>query len=577
MERKVAKIKLFKMSVLMLCMLLVPAFAGCTLVTTNVDKQLNEVVANYDNGRVTVTREQLIMTYNSIGNSRYDNSSTVTEEGVEKTLDLALDRSILVDFLTADDKQAEREALGIDKIVLTTYEANEVWRNVYSYINSSVKSYETELREADNAVISSDEEESSDSTAYSAYEKKYTYYQDDDGKYILEYINADETVENKSIAIYDINSDKTFAEKAKDAYNNFRTTYWEYTDSKVMDPTFETKTSYSDKAWNKYINALIRAEADRNLSKEPAEVFLRRVQEIYQVYYQNQVLTRLQNDFNDQNLVTINMVATKFKELYSAQKEQFDANPSAFDSLVSTSAEKIYYMYDTTGYFKVNHILVKFSDDQTKRIEAEKTKLSNLQITKSQYEANVQAIKSETKAYNRDTKEYESLDSFMAKLKNALNAVSGEEARMAVFREFMHRYSQDDNTLNAESCYYIPTDSSKDTMQEDFANVSRELYNDGKGQVSAIKGFAETSYGYHVIMYTGEAERVSDAGSNETILSNLDAYRLNPLYNKTMLDKVIESVTLTSYSQYESNILNQVKAGKTITKKPSAYKDLYSK
>ena len=571
-----AKIKLFKMCVLMLCVLLVPAFAGCTLVTTNVDKQLNEVVASYDNSRVTVTREQLIMTYNSIGYSRYDGSSTVTEKGVQSTLDLALDRSILVDFLTAEDKQSEREALGIEKVVLTTYEANEVWRNVYSYINSSVKSYETELREEDDAVISTDEEEESDSTAYTAYEKQYAYYQNDDGEYVLEYIKDEETVENKSVAICDFDSDKTFTEIAKEAYDNFRTIYWEYTDSKVMNLDSETKTAYSDKAWNKYINALIRVEADRKLSKEPAEVFLRKIKEIYQIYYQNQVLTRLQNEFNDRNLVTINMVATKFKELYGGQEEQFNAYPSDFDDLVPTSAEDIYYMYDSKGYFKVNHILIKFSDDQTERIEAEKTKLDNLQITKAQYEANVQAIKSETKAYNRDTGEYESLDTFMTKLNNALNAVSGDEARMVVFRDFMHRYSQDDDTLNAESCYYIPTDSSKDVMQEDFANVSRELYDNGNGQVSAIKGFAETSYGYHVIMYTGKAEKVSDAGSNETILSNLDSYKLNPLYNKTLLDKVIENVTLTSYSQYESNILNQIKAGKKITKNVSAYKDLYS-
>ena len=571
-----AKMKFFKMCVLMLCVCMIPSLAGCSLVTTNVDKQLNEVVASFDNGRVEVTREDLILTYNSIGNSNYDNSSTPTQSGVEQTLNLALNRAILVDFLTADDKQAEREKLGLDKIVLTTYEANNVWRNVYSYLNSALKNNEDQLREEAGATLEEGTTEEEESTAYTPYDKTYTYYYDSQsGQFVLERVTEDTPYENESIALFDTSADLTFAEKAKQAMENFRSKYWEYTDSTEMDPTYESENSFSDKAWNKYINALTRAEADRNLSKEPAEIFLREVQRIYQIYYDNQILTRFQEDFEKSNDVTIDMVATKFKELYNAQYEQFTANPSAFDSLIPTSAEKVYYMQNPEGYFKVNHILIKFSDEQNDAMEAEKTKLSNGQITKTQYEANIEKIKSETKAYNRDTQEYESMDTFYSKLQSALSTATSDSTRMVVFREFMHRYSQDDATLNASACYYIPTDSTKDTMEENFANVSRELYDNGNGQVSAISNFAETSYGYHIIMYTGKATNISASGNNQTIVERLNGYYLNPLYNKTMLDQIIENITLTSYSTYENNILNQIKADKNIVIYPSSYNDLY--
>ena len=560
----------------MLCVCMIPSLAGCSLVTTNVDKQLNEVVASFDNGRVEVTREDLILTYNSIGNSNYDNSSTPTQSGVEQTLNLALNRAILVDFLTADDKQAEREKLGLDKIVLTTYEANNVWRNVYSYLNSALKNNEDQLREEAGATLEEKTTEEEKSTAYTPYDKTYTYYYDSQsGQFVLERVTEDTPYENESIALFDTSADLTFAEKAKQAMENFRSKYWEYTDSTEMDPTYESENSFSDKAWNKYINALTRAEADRNLSKEPAEIFLREVQRIYQIYYDNQILTRFQEDFEKSNDVTIDMVATKFKELYNAQYEQFTANPSAFDSLIPTSAEKVYYMQNPEGYFKVNHILIKFSDEQNDAMEAEKTKLSNGQITKTQYEANIEKIKSETKAYNRDTQEYESMDTFYSKLQSALSTATSDSTRMVVFREFMHRYSQDDATLNASACYYIPTDSTKDTMEENFANVSRELYDNGNGQVSAISNFAETSYGYHIIMYTGNATNISASGNNQTIVERLNGYYLNPLYNKTMLDQIIENITLTSYSTYENNILNQIKADKNIVIYPSSYNDLY--
>ena len=571
-----AKMKFFKMCVLMLCVCMIPSLAGCSLVTTNVDKQLNEVVASFDNGRVEVTREDLILTYNSIGNSNYDNSSTPTQSGVEQTLNLALNRAILVDFLTADDKQAEREKLGLDKIVLTTYEANNVWRNVYSYLNSALKNNEDQLREEAGATLEEGTTEEEESTVYTPYDKTYTYYYDSQsGQFVLERVTEDTPYENESIALFDTSADLTFAEKAKQAMENFRSKYWEYTDSTEMDPTYESENSFSDKAWNKYINALTRAEADRNLSKEPAEIFLREVQRIYQIYYDNQILTRFQEDFEKSNDVTIDMVATKFKELYNAQYEQFTANPSAFDSLIPTSAEKVYYMQNPEGYFKVNHILIKFSDEQNDAMEAEKTKLSNGQITKTQYEANIEKIKSETKAYNRDTQEYESMDTFYSKLQSALSTATSDSTRMVVFREFMHRYSQDDATLNASACYYIPTDSTKDTMEENFANVSRELYDNGNGQVSAISNFAETSYGYHIIMYTGKATNISASGNNQTIVERLNGYYLNPLYNKTMLDQIIENITLTSYSTYENNILNQIKADKNIVIYPSSYNDLY--
>ena len=158
-------------------------------------------------------------------------------------------------------------------------------------------------------------------------------------------------------------------------------------------------------------------------------------------------------------------------------------------------------------------------------------------------------------------------------LKNALTAAQSQAQKLVVFRDFMHRYSTDTATLNADSCYYIPLDEEKDTMEENFANASRELYNDGK--VCAYTGWVETSYGYHIIMYTGNAQSLSTSGNNETIMLNLDAYYLNPLYNKTMLDAIIEQITLSSYSTYETTTLNAIKSGKEIVKNPSSYSDLY--
>ena len=571
-----SKLSIFKLAVLALCILLVPMLAACDLVTINVDKQLNEVVASFDNGKVEVTRENLIMTYNSIGNSRFDNSSTPTQEGIEQTVDLALNRAILVQFLTSDDFAAEREKLGYSKIELTTAQANTIWRNVYSYLNSAIKSYEDDLRADANAQITEPTSEETTETAYTPYEKTYEIvYNEANGTYELSKIEPETEVENVSVALFDTNANLTFAQKAEIAYNTFREKYWEYTDSIEMNPNHPSNQteSFSDQAWNKFINSLLRSEADRNLSKVNTEAFLREVQRVYDVYYENEILTVFQENYTNSLSVTSEMVGTKFKELYNAQYEEFNANPSAFDSLIPTSGESVYYMYDANGYFKVNHILVSFSDEQNNEIEALGTQLSNGQITLDQYNKKVASVKSKTMAYNRDTGEYESMESMYNSLKNALTAAQSQAQKLVVFRDFMHRYSTDTATLNADSCYYIPLDEDKDTMEENFANASRELYNDGK--VCAYTGWVETSYGYHIIMYTGNAQSLSTSGNNETIMLNLDAYYLNPLYNKTMLDAIIEQITLSSYSTYETTTLNAIKSGKEIVKNPSSYSDLY--
>ena len=571
-----SKLSIFKLAVLALCILLVPMLAACDLVTINVDKQLNEVVASFDNGKVEVTRENLIMTYNSIGNSRFDNSSTPTQEGIEQTVDLALNRAILVQFLTSDDFAAEREKLGYSKIELTTAQANTIWRNVYSYLNSAIKSYEDDLRADADAEITEPTSEETEETAYTPYEKTYEIvYNEANGTYELSKIEPETEVENVSVALFDTNANLTFAQKAEIAYNTFREKYWEYTDSIEMNPNHPSNQteSFSDQAWNKFINSLLRSEADRNLSKVNTEAFLREVQRVYDVYYENEILTVFQENYTNSLSVTSEMVGTKFKELYNAQYEEFNANPSAFDSLIPTSGESVYYMYDANGYFKVNHILVSFSDEQNNEIEALGTQLSNGQITLDQYNKKVASVKSKTMAYNRDTGEYESMESMYNSLKNALTAAQSQAQKLVVFRDFMHRYSTDTATLNADSCYYIPLDEDKDTMEENFANASRELYNDGK--VCAYTGWVETSYGYHIIMYTGNAQSLSTSGNNETIMLNLDAYYLNPLYNKTMLDAIIEQITLSSYSTYETTTLNAIKSGKEIVKNPSSYSDLY--
>ena len=104
-----------------------------------------------------------------------------------------------------------------------------------------------------------------EATAYTPYEKTYEIvYNEANGTYELSKIEPETEVENVSVALFDTNANLTFAQKAEIAYNTFREKYWEYTDSIEMNPNHPSNQteSFSDQAWNKFINSLLRSEAE---------------------------------------------------------------------------------------------------------------------------------------------------------------------------------------------------------------------------------------------------------------------------------------------------------------------------
>ncbi len=575
-----AKLKFFKFCALALCVCVAPVFAGCTLVTTNVDKQLGETVAKFNNS-ITVTREELLITYNSTGNSRFDNSSAVTENGIRSTIDLELKRKILVDFLTSDDMSEARAEFNVEKVTLSTKQINDTWQGVYDYINDSVKELEDELRGGKEA---SDEETSSYKTYEdSLYSKTYTLVEKEN-KYQLEKVLAETEVSNSFIGLYteeDVNNkDLTFTKLAKQAYDTFRENYWHWTDSIVLNPEASNEESFSDEAWSKYINNLLRGENDRNLTKKGEDAFLRNVQLVYGIYYQNAILSAFQTKYTEENInVTVKNVADKYSELYAGQKEKYDTDPAAFNSKVATDSATLYYRLNPSNYFEVNHILVKFSDEQNKAIEAEKKKLENGEIDADTYKLNVQSIKMQTMATDRETGEKIPYAELKTLIENKVREAGNDSAsKVAAFAELMHRFSEDDATLGAESSYYVPvSEKTTSSFQEPFVEGSREAYNEGNGKIGDMTStWYETSYGYHMIMYTGNPINVDANCNSQDLVVSLNAMRLNPLYNKTMLDKVIEQITLDEYADFEEALLDYLMGGKEVIYYPGSFSDLYS-
>ena len=556
-------------------------FAGCSLVELNTEKYYEEKVALYDN-KISVNTRELLNGYYNFGNANYDGSGDPTIAGLESTIDQLLNRKILIDALKTGNKDA-----GVPKVVLTTAQINTAWNSVYEYINGQISDIENTLRDEaeDPFVTGEDETETKEKyeNEYTAYQPTYeiqngdlvkidqTTYIYDVAKNTITKQEKAEDVANYSTDIYGILetelNEKTYRQKAELAYNNFRDEYWEHTDS-IEVGTSTAKTSYSDKAFSKFIENLKATEKGMNKSTIKEEIFYREVERLFEIYYDNQFLSAYQEYYSANDVITADMVTSKYTKLAQAQQETYAANEIVFTGIMQGGASGLYYENGSSDWFKVSHVLIKFDDKQSAQLTNLKTQLDNGKISKENYLAQVETIKLKTVAIDRATGKTYSVDQVLQNLQDELYG-KDEYTKMAIFKDYIYRFNMDDGVNNAETCYYIPSDSANDQMVKEFANASREAR---KGSVGTISGLVESTYGYHIIMYLGERTALPEDGTVSVV--ELSNFYLNPLNNKTMLDKVIEQIAVSNYASHEKYLLAQIKSGKETVYYKGAYEKL---
>lgn len=573
------------------------SFAGCSLIELDTNRYYEQTAASFNNSEVNVSLKELINGYYNFGNANYDNSGSATIDGLEKTLETLINRKIMVNTVKAGNAE-----LGIPKIELTLTQKNEVWKSTYKYLNEQITKIEDELRKADGNEIKSDDEDSSDDSSsaskqdyeveYAPYTKTYALEYDETlGKNVLVKINAPEEVAQKSYDVFGIPEEElnnlTEEQKAALAFENFQKNYWAQTDSIKYGINTGTK-SYSDDAIAKYTSNLKKNETNKQLSDVPAEIFYREMDRLFQIYLDNEYLTVYQNFYAlTSDAITEEMVLETYKELVRQQKETYSIYPNKYIEDIKNNADTVVYNPNTTDWFKVTHILIKYSDDQSTKLTALKTKLKNGDITLGTYNEKVAEIKSQTKVTERNFINGElvygntyTAEQVLEMLNRDLNGKSYGQ-RLKIFNDYIYRFNMDTGVMNAKSCYYIPADSANDQMVKSFANESRDLRTKGAGAVSS--SLVESTYGYHIVMYIGEITQPdSQAATLETLngiyINPLDQFASNGVTNgKTLLDAIIEKINVSNYSNHETQVVNQIKAGKKTVYYRSVYQDLAGK
>ena len=556
---------------LLLCFCFV--LSGCTLFETNWDKYYNETVVSieYPNGEdININKKELIVAFNNYG-AQLVNSGYSYEDAMNQTITALINQKVLI-------KDSE------DKISLTNLERNNIWKDTYKSVFNNLETYIKEIKEEWNISVAEEiEKEEETVTVYTPYEPTAEIVLEN-GQYVIKIIEEPKENENPELIV---NSDDVDV-----IVNSIYESVISKTVVNDQMTDYEKQTARVNKeAVKRYIKLLIANEEGQKLSTDEADVLKREIKRIYENTHNSVIISNMQEYIaytTNLSKITVADVLEKYKSMILGSMTKYSVNEKSFsDDMLSKIKDVNYVIND--DYFYVSHILLKFNEEQ----QAEYNELESLRnksfISEEYYNQRMdQLIKQITTVEkDQDGKEIENSvktsTEVLNEVQTALTNCLTNEDKDKAFKKLLYKYNQDPGALNSEYLYVIGKNDSK--MVETFTDASRQLNEDG--QYGAVSELVPSEYGVHIIYYAGKVENsfefanADDVNFNTLDQDKLNGYvevlsntLLNPLNNKTLFDKVYETMTAQQGSENQAMYLNVLKKDLKITKYKSAYKDL---
>lgn len=569
-DKMKSKIKVFLMCFVLLCMSL---FAGCSLVETNNNKLYNAVVADIYNKEgkkvAEISNRELISGYESYGNMYVQYYNYTKAQAVDMTLKQLENRKIVI-----------LEAEKLFNVNFKTGEGLDEKEKGYIY-DQTVESLNTNLKNYYDKVLGTTEEEEKDEDEikFEGYSKNVTLDYDENGNYVIKKLNVKDGL----------------LDGYRPTNNILKSFYNEAEKAEIYDNFIEKGFSSEDyqKALKYYLIDLKSAEYGMNLSTDAKSMFEREIERLYKVNYENYIVQKYsENNKKSGEIASVTtddilkLYSSKVRASYTKYAIEKDGN---YGENVSSSLNDVYYFRgdeEANKYFTVANILFKFDDAQTARYEEINKKLSESEVY-DEYESDLNALYSQIKPVirqlNEDTGIYEEIDNdfnlsvndiiydkIQIALKNA--QTTGDVGYIGdIINNYIYTYNEDTGMFNAKSNYVIGVDKDGKAVSsfvEEFNEAGLKLYNNGRGKIGDME-VARSSYGIHVLVYTGACENLFDgidetfelggnAGSEEGehAISVLANTRVNMLVDKTYLDLLYDEIYQDNYAFFEQANIN---------------------
>jgi len=353
-----------------------------------------------------------------------------------------------------------------------------------------------------------------------------------------------------------------------------------------------TGKTYSDlqqEAMSRYMRNLKNAESWKKLSTIDSEVFGRELTRLYDIFEGNKYVKLLEENFNNNLEVDNVAIVNKYIELVQDSFSKYgfvdelgnvaDSAMQAYHSAMGSDSKTVYY-HPNSGqeYIYISHILVKYTDEQTAEIESIKNRRAQNEIDDTQMNLELQAIYNQISGRIRDEEGKEmgeliSASDILTQIQNALLLGNTVEEKAQIFNEYIYKYNKDDGMMNAETPYVVNLDTEvTDRMVKPFADASRELFQTGMGSLS---GLVLTDFGYHIIFYSKPVQNIINYNDLLNITPEvLYDQTISLAGDKSMYDKMYETVNKRSFTNYQTGLINQMKSEVDVTIYKSRYSDL---
>ena len=581
---------LFSMSIL----------TGCSLFTRNTKMYYDTVVATVekDGKTINITKKELIETYSSYGAMYEQYYDYTTKEAYDMSLTLLENKKITIEeakflYNISDDGQG-----------LSDKEKDYLWKETIDALFDNLDSYYSDI------VGEETTEEESESVTFEGYSKNAK---------IENRVIKKTSVAKKVIDEYDYD-----ASNAHD-YSNKEDKDYIYT-SFVKFVTSENENY--QKAFEQYRQDLITSEKGLNLSTNTVELFAREIDRLANLMFENYLIElygEYYQDYSDVSSVTINDVL----QLYSSKVRKgyvqyVIEQDSSYDENMQENPSSVYYYKNDneTKYFTVANILVKFDDEQQETYnelyekfygqspdDGDAPEVGDMgydgSYSKTQYEADLNELYGSLEYIVRepDSKgeiytekgRVADLNGLWTTISTQLKNAKDDSQRASLIKDYIYLYGEDTGMINAESMYVVGVDSEGNAVSsfvDPFNDAAIELYNNGNAKFGDVSQFVRTSYGLHILIYTGVAENPNIVKLQEAVNENVvfeyeegDEYnadsaiyilyntKVNPIVDKTYFDVLYDELYEDS-STLESEKLQSAKNQYTITHYESRYADL---
>lgn len=561
---------------LVMCFTFVLGISSCNLTETNVKDLYSKTVATAksDTHEMSFTREELEDAFANFGYTYYQQSGNLAES-LKLTVKGLIQKKLMIGEIQKIQEIEDRmDDADVEK---------EIRYEVFKSIQSTLDSYENEIKKEWNIEDSENKEEEEDSTKikpveFTEYESKFVL--DSNGKILVQ----DGMVQLKV-------DDIKFDSEGVDVPENF---------VQEVNPDIE---NLSNEAWVRYISSLQNTAKSKGKSTDETEVFEARVQELTELYRENLYFELYENYFMKGIQINADVVLQYFKDNFNSQYALFSDNFEAFLKSINDTSKYTYYNVNNNDdqVVLVNHILFKFDKGQQDEVDILNEKKKNNEITEEKFYEELEKLATEINfeydyeidweklEYKTDENgNYIELEKTQKKLaseiygliEKAVNSKTTVEEKAKEFNRLVCMFSEDTGSVNAKFSYAVSVANreGENNWVKNFTNSSIEMFeSDSYKAGSVYKSLVVSEHGYHVMFYNDDAKNVVDYnGVDNVTIEDLCGKYIDANKQISLFEYIYDTINpdANRYDKHTANLVERLMAGMKIVYYESNYADL---